>query len=79
MMNTIERTFPPSSQAEVRYHHGEFKIVRHGTHVRCAATGLPIALDDLKYWSVERQEAYSSPEAVLTCLRAAKSANVYGQ
>jgi hypothetical protein len=33
--------------------------------VRCAVTGEPIALDELKYWSVERQEAYASPAAVL--------------
>jgi hypothetical protein len=28
-------------------------------------TGVPIALEELKYWSVDRQEAYVSPEAVL--------------
>jgi hypothetical protein len=28
-------------------------------------TGQPIPLDELKYWSVERQEAYASPEAVM--------------
>jgi hypothetical protein len=33
--------------------------------VRCAVTGEAIPLDQLKYWSVERQEAYVSPEAVL--------------
>jgi hypothetical protein len=25
-------------------------------------TGEPIALEELRYWSVERQEAYASPE-----------------
>ena len=24
----------------------------------CAVTGQPIKLDDLRYWSVDRQEAY---------------------
>jgi hypothetical protein len=28
-------------------------------------TGAAIPLEDLKYWSVERQEAYASPEAVM--------------
>jgi hypothetical protein len=28
-------------------------------------TGIPIPLEELKYWSVERREAYSTPEAVL--------------
>jgi hypothetical protein len=33
--------------------------------VRCAVTGLPIPLEELKYWSVDLQEPYVSPEAVL--------------
>jgi hypothetical protein len=33
--------------------------------VRCAVTGLPIPLEELKYWSVDLQEAYVNPEAVL--------------
>jgi hypothetical protein len=33
--------------------------------VRCGVTGQEIPLDELKYWSVERQEAYASPEAVM--------------
>jgi hypothetical protein len=28
-------------------------------------TGVPIPLEELKYWSVELQEAYAAPEAVL--------------
>ena len=32
---------------------------------RCAVTGAPIPLEELKYWSVDLQEAYSSPEVVL--------------
>ena len=30
-----------------------------------------IPLDELKYWSVDRQEAYASPEAVLKRLNEA--------
>jgi hypothetical protein len=33
--------------------------------VRCAITGAEIPLEELRYWSVERQEAYASPETVL--------------
>ncbi len=33
--------------------------------VRCAVTGIPIPLEELKYWSVDRQEAYATPEAVM--------------
>jgi hypothetical protein len=39
--------------------------LRPGTFVRCAVTGAPIALDELRYWSVDLQEAYADPEAVL--------------
>ena len=30
--------------------------------MRCAVTGAPIPLEELKYWSVDLQEAYVSPE-----------------
>jgi hypothetical protein len=33
--------------------------------VRCAVSGAPIPLEELKYWSVDLQEAYASPDAVL--------------
>ncbi|MEM9898758.1 MAG: DUF2093 domain-containing protein, partial [Pseudomonadota bacterium] len=31
---------------------------RGGDFVRCALTGTKIPLDELKYWSVDKQEAY---------------------
>jgi len=37
-------------------------VVSQGEFVRCAVTGEAIALSDLKYWSVELQEAYVSAE-----------------
>ena len=78
-MNKPDRAFAPSPEAEVRYFHSEFKIVRNGSHVRCAVTGLPIPLDDLKYWSVERQEAYATPDAALSQLRRIGAPTVYGR
>ncbi len=78
MMNKLDHSFPTNPEAEVRYFHGEFKIIRNGSHVRCAVTGAAIGLDDLKYWNVDRQEAYSSTDAVLTKLREIGSPNVYG-
>jgi hypothetical protein len=33
--------------------------------VRCGVTGVPIPLEELKYWSVDLQEPYANPEAVL--------------
>ena len=65
MLNRFDHSQPPNGAAEVKYLDGDFRVVRPGSFVRCAVTGVPIALDELKYWSVDRQEAYVSPEAVL--------------
>jgi hypothetical protein len=40
-------------------------VVSPGTYVRCAVTDVRIPLDELKYWSVDLQEAYAVPIAVL--------------
>ncbi|MDP9138537.1 MAG: DUF2093 domain-containing protein, partial [Pseudomonadota bacterium] len=39
--------------------------VVQGEFVRCAVSGAPIRLEELKYWSVPRQEAYASAELAL--------------
>ncbi|AVO46902.1 DUF2093 domain-containing protein [Phreatobacter cathodiphilus] len=65
MLNRLTSGRPNDGEAELRYLDADFRIVRPGTFVRCAVTGQPIPLDDLKYWSVARQEAYSGPPAVL--------------
>jgi hypothetical protein len=64
-MNRHERPFVPGQEAAIDYGHGEFRVVRPGNFVRCAVSGAAIRLEDLKYWSVERQEAYASPAEVL--------------
>lgn len=65
VLNRFDRSSPMAGEAEVKYLDGDFRVVRPGAFVRCAVTGAPIPLEELKYWSVDRQEAYSSPEAVL--------------
>ncbi|MCA0401664.1 MAG: DUF2093 domain-containing protein [Proteobacteria bacterium] len=57
------------TEAVLSYTDSDYHIVRHGTFVRCAATGQAIPLQELLYWSAERQEAYAGPEAVLMRLR----------
>ena len=64
-MNISERTPLHGPEAALDYGHGEFRVVRPGAFVRCAVTNVPIPLEELKYWSVELQEAYATPEAVL--------------
>ncbi|MFZ1814664.1 MAG: DUF2093 domain-containing protein [Rhizobiaceae bacterium] len=55
-MNRFEG--PGSGEARIRYLDADFQVLSPGTHVRCAVTDVIIPLDELKYWSVERQEAY---------------------
>lgn len=58
-----------SGEAKVEYGDGTMRVVRPGTYVRCAVTGDAIPLDALRYWSVEHQEAYATPEAAMQRLR----------
>jgi len=64
-MNRYERRPVSAGEAEVEFLDGEIRILRPGAFVRCAVTATPIPLDDLRYWSVDLQEAYVSPEAKL--------------
>ena len=52
-------------EASLLYGDGDFSVMRPGSYVLCAVTGARIALDELRYWSVEYQEAYASPEISL--------------
>jgi Uncharacterized protein conserved in bacteria len=69
LLNRYDRSSPMSGEAEVKYLDGDFRVVRPGAFVRCAVTGVPIPLEELKYWSVDLQEAYASPQAVLQRLQ----------
>ncbi len=64
-MNRYERRPISVGEAEVEYLDGELRILRPGAFVRCAVTGVAIRLEDLRYWNVDLQEPYASPEAKL--------------
>ncbi|MGE0701584.1 MAG: DUF2093 domain-containing protein [Hyphomicrobiaceae bacterium] len=64
-MNRFERLFGLKGEARIAYLNGEFRVEQPGDFVLCAVTGKPIAVADLRYWSVELQEAYSSADASL--------------
>lgn len=49
--------------AKLHYMPNGFRPLSAGDHVLCAVTGEAIPLDLLRYWSVERQEAYVDGEA----------------
>jgi hypothetical protein len=59
-MNKFERRPVDPGEAKIEFLDGDFRILRPGAYVRCAVTGEPIPLDELRYWSVDRQEAYAT-------------------
>ena len=58
-MNRMERV---SGEARLRYLDGDYEVLQPGAYVVCAVTGTHIPLDALRYWSVDLQEAYATPE-----------------
>jgi hypothetical protein len=54
-----------ASEAKIRYLDADYQVLAPGAFVRCAVTGKPIPLDELKYWSVARQEPYVDVETSL--------------
>lgn len=61
-------------EARVHYLAGTFRILATGDHVRCAVTGVAIPLEDVMYWSVERQEPYVDAAASAAADERAQSA-----
>lgn len=56
-MNMMERG--ATGLAKLEYLDGEFRILIPGAYVLCAVTGKQIPIDDLRYWNVDKQEAYA--------------------
>lgn len=69
MMNRFEGS--SSREAKIRYLDGDFQVVLAGSHVVCAVTGETVPVDELRYWSVARQEAYVDAAASLEAERRA--------
>lgn len=56
LMNSSENA------ATLIYGPNGFRVVKPGHFVPCAMSGVPIPLEELIYWSVDRQEAYATAE-----------------
>jgi hypothetical protein len=54
--------------AKLHYMANGFRILASGDHVLCAVTSEAIPLDELRYWSVARQEPYASAEIATRAL-----------
>lgn len=52
----------PGQEAQLHYGPNGFRVLRPGDHVYCAASGVAIPIDELRYWSVHHQEPYASAE-----------------
>ena len=48
--------------AKLHYMASSFRMLASGDHVVCAVSGEVIPLDDLRYWSVTKQEPYATAE-----------------
>jgi hypothetical protein len=55
--------------ARLHYLANGFRVLTPGGHVTCAVSGEAIPLDELRYWSVARQEPYASAEIALKAMR----------
>lgn len=62
-MNRFEG--PGAREARIRYLDGDFQVMSPGAFVRCAVTAESIPIDELRYWSVTRQEAYINADVSL--------------
>ena len=52
-------------EAIIEYLDAEFTVVKSGDFVRCAVTGKKIPLEALRYWNVDKQEAYVDAAAAM--------------
>ena len=55
--------------ARLHYLANGFRVLSPGDHVLCAVSGARIGLEDLRYWSPQRQEAYASAHIASEALR----------
>ncbi|MAI45554.1 MAG: DUF2093 domain-containing protein [Hyphomicrobiaceae bacterium TMED74] len=61
-MSTADTLLGLKTEARVKYLDSDFQVMAPGDFVRCAVTAKPIAISDLKYWSVDLQEPYLNAE-----------------
>lgn len=64
-MNAHDRDFAGNELAKLHYGDGDFAVLKPGRYVVCAVTGQNVALEQLRYWSAELQEAYAGPAEAL--------------
>jgi hypothetical protein len=66
-MNIFDNGFG-QNEAKIRYLDADFAVLEPGHFVTCAVTGKRIPLDELTYWSVDKQEAYADAHASMQAI-----------
>lgn len=61
-MNPFDST---GGEAVLDYDDAEFHIVKPGDYVLCAITKARIPVKSLRYWNVDKQEAYADAAAAM--------------
>jgi hypothetical protein len=64
-MNAHDPDFAGNELAKLHYGDGDFAVLKPGRYVVCAITGKRIPLEQLRYWSATRQEAYAGAAEAL--------------
>lgn len=55
----------PGGEAVLDYDDAEFHIVKPGDYVLCAITKARIPVKSLRYWNVDKQEAYADAASAM--------------
>jgi hypothetical protein len=69
----LTRSNRATGEARLRYLDADFDVLAPGDYVVCAVTGRKIPLQALRYWSVDRQEAYWDADAASSRMVPAKA------
>ena len=56
-------TIIPHRPARLKFGDNNFQVLEQGAYVTCAVTGQQIAIEDLRYWNADLQEAYADADA----------------
>lgn len=73
MLNKSSPHLP--GEARIRYLDMELQVLSPGEFVRCAVTQKKIPIQALRYWSVDRQEAYYDADIA----NQAMTKDIYGE
>lgn len=63
-LNPFE-SFNAEDEAVIEYDDAEFHVIKPGAFVVCAVSGARIPLRALRYWNVDKQEAYADAAAAM--------------